>query len=191
MPAQILVLVATALAGGTIPLVVRRSDRLLHLFVAFATGIFLGTVFLHLLPELAQQRGAPSDGADGNGPGHDALVWTWVLVGVLGPFLLEKLVIEGRPQTDPHLALGWGSFFGLSIHALTTGVGLAAAGSAPRAGGVALRLGGESPPRGGLLAGDGLPPGRTHAPEDRRDRADLQPDHPDRAPSPGARSCAG
>ena len=48
---QILALVLTALLGGLAPIFVRRSDRVLHLFVSFATGVFLGILFLHLLPE--------------------------------------------------------------------------------------------------------------------------------------------
>jgi len=49
-----LVIVAVALGGGLLPLFVGRSDRLLHLFISLATGLFLGVVFLHMLPEVAE-----------------------------------------------------------------------------------------------------------------------------------------
>ena len=45
---------------------------------------------------------------------------------VVGLYLLEKLVLGARASADPHVAVGWGSFFGLSVHAFTTGLALAA-----------------------------------------------------------------
>ena len=49
-----LVIAAVALAGGLLPLVAGHSDRLLHLFISLAPGLFLGVVFLHMLPELGE-----------------------------------------------------------------------------------------------------------------------------------------
>jgi len=63
---EALILIAVALAGAAVPLVVKRRDRPLHLLVALATGVFLGVVFLHLLPEVrAMAQGAAAGGADG------------------------------------------------------------------------------------------------------------------------------
>ncbi len=115
---QILAIAAAALAGAVLPLVGRRSQRTLHLIVALATGIFLGIVFLHLLPEMARVAGQQADGG--------STIWLPFLIGVLGLYLLEKLVLPGHDGADPHVAVGWGSCFGLSVHAFTSGLGFAA-----------------------------------------------------------------
>ena len=47
---EALVLIVVALAGGTLPLIVKWNERQLHTALALSTGIFLGAVFLHLLP---------------------------------------------------------------------------------------------------------------------------------------------
>ena len=49
-----------ALVGGAVPLLVRWNDRSLHAALALSTGLFLGAVFLHLLPGL----NATGHGAD-------------------------------------------------------------------------------------------------------------------------------
>jgi len=113
---QVAGLVATAVVGGLLPLASRRTERGLHLLVAFATGVFLGIVFLHLLPEtaaLAAERGG-------------GRIWPALLLGVVGLYLLEKLLLPRLLGADPHLAVGWGSLVGLSLHAFTTGLALAA-----------------------------------------------------------------
>ncbi|MEY2808321.1 MAG: Zinc transporter, partial [Planctomycetota bacterium] len=48
-----LLLLAAGVLGALLPLQRRWTERGLHLFVALAAGIFLGTIFLHLLPHLA------------------------------------------------------------------------------------------------------------------------------------------
>lgn len=59
------ILFFVALAAGALPLVCRWSDRSLHKFIAFSCGIFLGAVFLHLLPEIGggggHSHGGPID----------------------------------------------------------------------------------------------------------------------------------
>lgn len=137
-----LLVLALAVAGGAVPLVLSRTDRLQHLLIAFATGTFLGVVFLHLLPSVAaaaEER-------------HDAGTWGFVLVGVVGLFLLENIAFRRRaervghahhaphahrdhghaPGDDPddhrrHRTVGYATLFGLSVHAFTSGIGLAAA----------------------------------------------------------------
>jgi len=51
---EALTLFAISLGGGLIPLFLRWTDRALHTALALSTGIFLGAVFLHLLPSVAQ-----------------------------------------------------------------------------------------------------------------------------------------
>ncbi|MGB0951673.1 MAG: ZIP family metal transporter [Planctomycetota bacterium] len=129
------------LAGGLLPLLTKWDERKLHNALALSTGIFLGAVFLHMLPALS---GATSDGHAHAGHGHaDAMtLWAFVLVGVLAVYLLESLVFRTHDHDDlhRHRAVGYASMAGLSIHALTTGVGLAAASVAEVAAPVFLAI---------------------------------------------------
>jgi len=77
---EALILFAISLGGGLVPLFLRWTDRALHTALALATGIFLGAVFLHLLPSVAQlsldDPASVVAGADGAGAidehaGHD------------------------------------------------------------------------------------------------------------------------
>jgi len=116
-----LVILAVGLAGGFLPMLTKWTDRSLHAALALSTGIFLGAVFLHMLPAL------PEAAADlDQGP---MLLWCCVLVGVLAVYLLESLVFRTHDHDDlhRHRSVGYASFFGLSLHALTTGLGLSAA----------------------------------------------------------------
>ena len=182
--------------GGLIPLVKRWTDRGHHAALAFSTGIFLGAVFLHLLPAVEGGGGHTADAAevreelqaghdhaghdhaehdhaehdhaehdhsehdhaghdhgDEGHEGHDheshdhsghdhsghshgpVGPWLWVLVGVLGVFFIEALLIPGSTHghghghghdDQRHSAVGWAALVGLSVHALTAGVALAA-----------------------------------------------------------------
>ncbi|MEZ6021419.1 MAG: hypothetical protein R3F17_15385 [Planctomycetota bacterium] len=60
------------LGGGAAPLLARWSDRSLHVALALSTGLFLGAVFLHLLPEIAVPLESAA-GADSHAAltGHD------------------------------------------------------------------------------------------------------------------------
>ncbi len=120
-------LIATTLIGGLVPLFVGKSHRIQHGFVAIATGLFLGIVFLHLLPEalVPASGGLPT-------PWPGALV----LTGVLALYVVENLVLPGDARNDSHVALGWSSFVGLSVHAFASGLGLAAVRHDPDVAGV-------------------------------------------------------
>ena len=116
------VILLVGLAGGLLPFLTKWNERKLHNALALSTGIFLGAVFLHMLPALPEA--APHDEHHGG-----MLLWSFVLVGVLGVYFLESLVFRTHDHDDlhRHKAVGYASMAGLSIHALTTGVGLAAA----------------------------------------------------------------
>lgn len=165
------------LAGGLVPLMGRWSDRQHHRALAFSAGIFLGAVFLHLLPTVAAEAAAdghghahveapaedphaghdhgPADGHDHGAHDHDhdhghdhgasddphaghshgpIGPWLWVLAGVLGVFLIEALLIPGSTHghghasddASRHRAVGFAALLGLTVHALTAGVALAA-----------------------------------------------------------------
>ncbi len=112
------------LGGGLLPLLTSWSDRRLHNALALSTGIFLGAVFLHMLPALPAAGSATTE--------HRTLLWSFVLIGVLAVYFLESLVFRTHDHDDlhRHRAVSYASMAGLSIHALTTGVGLAAASAA-------------------------------------------------------------
>jgi len=176
------------LVGGAIPLARRWSDRWHHAALAFSAGVFLGAVFLHLMPSVASggthdhaahaveadahaghDHGADDHGdhdhaghdhADHEHEGHDhgdedphaghahgpIHLWLWVLVGVLGVFLVEALLLPGsthghghsHDDEGRHRAVGYAALVGLTIHALTAGVALAAVQSQEALAGVML-----------------------------------------------------
>lgn len=127
---QSLAVAAVALAGGVLPLLVSWNDRRLHGALALSTGIFLGAVFLHFLPELPHTSAGGLD---------EHLLWAFVLAGVLAIYLAETLFLHAHDEHEHpdqhHRAVGWAALFGLSVHSFTAGVGLAFAAQAPGLGG--------------------------------------------------------
>src|SRR5262245_61366117 len=91
------ILLLISAAGGVIPLIVKWNDRLLHAVLALATGIFLGAVFLEMLPAFAEMTRLDAGGegvgaavaSHGHGHGHGVSLWFFVLVGVVGVYLAE------------------------------------------------------------------------------------------------------
>lgn len=125
-----------AIVGGLVPMFLRRTERAQHLLIAFAAGVFLGAVFLHLLPEVASMAESHAhEHVDGNGEVHQhaagrGLIWACVLVGLVVVYLVENLMLR-RSDADVsgeerHRMLGWATFLGLSVHAFTAGLGLSA-----------------------------------------------------------------
>lgn len=133
---------ALTLGGGALPLLFARGDRLKHLLVSLAAGVFLGAVFLHLLPEVAagaSHGGEHDHGADG--------LWLSLMAGVVGLFLVEYLFLRGPHSghghhhghdseaechedhiagTDRHRMVGLAALLGLSLHSIADGLGLSA-----------------------------------------------------------------
>jgi zinc transporter ZupT len=103
-----LLLIFAAWVGGGIPLLFERSHGRLMQFLSLASGFFLGSVFLHLLPELAGEIGGALS------------PWAWMLGGLLLLVVLD-LVLIGR---QGHAMVGWGALLGLSFHSLAAGMGL-------------------------------------------------------------------
>lgn len=171
-------ILVVGIAGGLVPLVRRWSDRWHHAALAFSTGVFLGAVFLHLLPAVAEagagghdhgaaaaevddhaghdhgdgehDHGEPEGDAESDphaGHVHGPIgPWLWVLVGVLGVYFIEALLIpgtthghgHGHDDVERHSAVGWAALVGLTVHALTAGVALAAVQGSEHLAGVML-----------------------------------------------------
>lgn len=131
---EALAILAVAFVGGLLPLFFRWSERLLHASLALATGIFLGAVFFHLLPAIAEDaQRAPRAGAVHEHAPGDVTSWLFVLVGVLGVYLIESLVLRSRDHDDlhRHRAVSFAALSGLSLHSLTTGLAYPALASGP------------------------------------------------------------
>ena len=108
------VIAAAGLVGGLLPLFRQWSERALHLFVAAATGVFLGATFVHLLPEFAEL-----------GPGRGA--WSLLAVSVVLLFAIERLGLHWAGVSGGHAVLGYATFIGLAIHSVAAGVTLGVA----------------------------------------------------------------
>lgn len=120
---------AVALVGGAIPLWVRWKERGLHIALALATGVFLGAVFLHLLPDVAAKAAAMAPAVDEHGHGADShshylLPWLCMLVGALGVYLVEALFLRPHDHDElhRHRAVSWSALLGLAVHSLTAGI---------------------------------------------------------------------
>jgi len=105
-----LFLAAAGLAGGIAPFYLRLKEGGLHYLLSLGTGMLLGTVFLHMLPEAMTESGSP----------------ILVLVGLLLVFIVERLVFGGVSHEDTHRLIGLTAYFGLSVHCFIVGLGLAA-----------------------------------------------------------------
>ena len=110
------VLLGVAFAGGMVALARQWTDRLLHLFVSFGAGVFLGAVFFELLPEAMSHE-------------NNRAVGIAILAGYLLIFFIERILLgtgEGGYDHN-HKVISMAVFFGLSVHSLIDGLGLAVA----------------------------------------------------------------
>jgi zinc and cadmium transporter len=114
--AEALVLLALAGTAGGMPLVRSWSHRGLHVLASVAAGLLLGTVFLHLLPELSGSL--PDEGPGSRAP------WVVGLAGFLALFFVEKVWLERR-NGDSHRVVWYACYTGLSLHAAVAGLALA------------------------------------------------------------------
>ena len=90
---QAVVIFLVTLAGGCVPLVVGIRERLQRGLLAAATGVLLGAVFLHMLPELSKMQSAV------DGDGHASL---WMIVLAVVVVLGFADAILCRREGDPH-----------------------------------------------------------------------------------------
>jgi zinc and cadmium transporter len=146
----LLMIVAAALAGGVLSTLaaaatLRIDATWIPRFVSFAVGALLGAVFLELLPHALADGDAPS-------------VMLTVLIGMLGFFLLEKLVLwrhahghdahsDERDESEHDHALhadggrsGMMILIGNAVHNFCDGIVIAAAFIAGEGLGIATTL---------------------------------------------------
>ncbi len=115
-------LLAFAALGGLLPLLRTWSDKSLHVLLSVAAGVFLGALFLELLPELSQKL--PEQGHEASG---NRLPWAAALAGLLLLFFLEHIWLRERAAgKGGHLVVWLGTFAGLTTHAFVVGLSLSA-----------------------------------------------------------------
>jgi len=111
----------STLVGGYIAI---AAQRRVHLLLGFGAGVLLGAVFFDLLPESLSI-------AEGHG-WTIRLVLVFVLVGFLGFYLVERLLIlhscpEGDCTNQAHRHIGRLSAVGLIAHSTLDGAAIGAA----------------------------------------------------------------
>ncbi|MEW6049773.1 MAG: ZIP family metal transporter [Candidatus Zixiibacteriota bacterium] len=118
-----LTITAAAFLAGLVACARSWSDRLLHMFISFGAGIFLGAVFFELLPEAMSHE-------------NNRAVGVAILVGYLAIFAVEKiLMVRGDGGYDyGHKVTSIAAFTGLSVHSIIDGLGLAVGSLDPRLG---------------------------------------------------------
>jgi len=106
-----------AMLGGLVTLIKKWSYEILHLFLSLGAGVFLGVVFLYLLPEsFASQSGA-----------NKSYIALTVLFGYLIILFLKRILFikGGNSDSDGHRIVSITAFLGFSVHSLIEGFGMA------------------------------------------------------------------
>lgn len=111
-----LLIFAVTFLGGLGILIRSWSHDTLHLFLAVGAGVFLGAVFMHLLPEIFLS-------------GDPHITGGAILVGFLLMLLIERFLFSSREPdyAHTHKVLSISATVGLSVHAVFDGLALAAA----------------------------------------------------------------
>lgn len=114
--------VATLLAG-LLTGFRKWSDDFLHLILSFGAGIFLGVVFVHLLPEALHDSAGPNQTIS-------------VLLGFLLIFFVERFLFsrEAEKNDHKHRVVSYTVLIGLSLHSIVEGIGLAVTSADSRVG---------------------------------------------------------
>ncbi len=127
-PLVALAFLLVGIAGAPLPLYRRWTHVGLHRLVSIAAGVFLGSIFLHLLPELAGGSHVRGEAVEPS-PAEAASILPWcaMLAGFLLLFATERVWLQGRIDSrrgDAHAVLLSATFVGLALHSITFGLGL-------------------------------------------------------------------
>ena len=121
----LIIIFLAGMAGAVPPFWGRWNQRQLHLFIAFGSGVFLGAIFFHLLPETLAL-------------GTSRLSQVTILIGFLIVLAIDKLSnISREPEPDRtdehrHRAISLTALSGLTLHSFTAGVALGLGQSRPQ-----------------------------------------------------------
>jgi zinc transporter ZupT len=122
-----LILFLLTIGSGLVALFRPWSEELLHAFVALGAGLFLGAVFLHLLPEAMSN-------------GYEERVGVWVLAGFLLVLFAERIVAAKFGAEHSHVVVSLSALVGLSVHSVLDGLSLVVAGPISIFGAVGLSM---------------------------------------------------
>lgn len=121
------ILLAVSMAGAMIPHAKKMKDEQTHLLVALSTGIFLGLLFLMLLPEALEEI---------EHGGYDTHVAMYAILAGFVLIMMIEMVMKHRHMSGcgcqccedahSHKITSISSFIGLSVHAACDGLALAA-----------------------------------------------------------------
>jgi zinc transporter ZupT len=114
--------------GAYFPITAKATDKQMHLMIAFSAGVFLGIMFLILLPEAIEES---------DSEGFDIMYVVYLaLAGFLMMFIVDFLFKHYRKAKcdctecidhHSHEITSLSAFIGLSIHACFDGLALATA----------------------------------------------------------------
>ncbi len=112
------ILLVCSMAGAYLPRIGHLGEKHAHMLVALSAGIFLGLLFLMLLPEAIEESE------------HGGFGPHYVMYALLGGFVLILTIdffIEGDcAEGHSHSIASFSSMAGLSVHAVCDGMALAA-----------------------------------------------------------------
>ena len=120
-----ILLVFVSLVGAYLPHIKKMDDKQVHLLVSLGAGIFVGLLFLLLLPEALEE---------GEHIGKDMHEIMFYLIGGFLLIMIVETIIKTIHADDcacgedhhSHKITFISSFFGLSVHAICDGIALAA-----------------------------------------------------------------
>lgn len=124
----IILITAVSFIGAYIPMAFKATDRQIHMMIAFSAGVFIGILFLILLPE------ALHESAEGGFSEIDVMYV--VMAGFLIMFAVDFIIKHYKKQDceckecsdhHSHDITSISAFIGLSIHACFDGLAIAAA----------------------------------------------------------------
>lgn len=120
-------ILAISMIGAYLPRIRTLSDRTIHLLVALSVGIFIGLLFLLLLPEALES--CEEGGIDTHYAMYAILIGFMLILGIetwMKHRHMSSCGGECDNESHSHRLTSLTSFVGLSIHAACDGLALAA-----------------------------------------------------------------